>query len=70
MDRAAAVGVSVLVVTVDVPTPGKRERDLANHWTIQPRLTVRNSISFAAHPLWAARLAARPRVFAKKYADE
>jgi len=70
MERAVAIGVPVLVVTVDVPTPGKRERDLANHWTIQPQLTARNAASFAAHPAWAARLVARPRIFAKNYADE
>ncbi len=70
MERAQTIGVPLLTVTVDLATPGKRERDLANHWTIPPGLTMRTAMSFAAHPVWAARLVARPRVFLKNYADE
>ena len=67
LDRAKATGVPLLAVTVDVPVPGKRERDLANHYTITPRLTRKNASSVATHPLWALRLVRNPRIFTKNY---
>jgi len=69
LQRALAIGVPVLTVTVDVPAMGKRERDLANRWTLQPRLTLATAMSFARHPAWCFRLAANPRIYAKNYAD-
>jgi isopentenyl diphosphate isomerase/L-lactate dehydrogenase-like FMN-dependent dehydrogenase len=66
--RASAVGVELLTVTVDVPVAGNRERDIANGWTIQPRLTSSNALSVAMRPVWAYRLVREPRIFTKNYA--
>ena len=41
VDRAAAAGYDTLLVTVDVPSPGARLRDVRNGMTIPPTLTPR-----------------------------
>lgn len=38
VERAAASGYRVLMITVDTPVPGHRERDLRNGFTIPPQL--------------------------------
>jgi len=50
--RAAAAGYEALVVTVDVPVVGKRERDHRNGFTIPLSLTPRSLLDFAMHPRW------------------
>jgi (S)-mandelate dehydrogenase len=55
--RARDAGAGVLVVTLDVPAPGKRERDLANGFALPLRLGPRNLLDFALHPGWAIRMA-------------
>lgn len=57
IDRARQGGYSTMVVTVDVPVTGGRERDLRNGMVIPPRPTWTNLIDLAAHPRWLARLA-------------
>lgn len=51
--RAKAVDAPVLVVTVDVPAPGKRVRDLVNGFALPFRLTPRMALDMACHPSWA-----------------
>ncbi|MFW7347236.1 MAG: alpha-hydroxy acid oxidase [Pigmentiphaga sp.] len=51
--RALAAGFEALVVTVDVPVGGKRERDLRNDCAMPFRFTARNVAAFAARPRWA-----------------
>src|SRR3982074_632037 len=41
LERPAAAGYRTLVVTVDTPVLGRRERDLRNGATIPPRITLR-----------------------------
>lgn len=52
--RAKAAGITTLVVTVDVPGSGKRERNLRNGFqmvrTVKPTLTVK--IEALRHPAW------------------
>ena len=55
--RAEAAGYEALMITVDLPVGGKRERDLRNHFSIPFRFTPRNLLDFALHPRWAARIA-------------
>ncbi len=69
IERATTAGVEVLGVTVDVPAPGKRERDIVNGYTIQPRLTWRGAASVAVRPRWAMRVARNPRIYTKNFAD-
>ena len=53
IDRARTAGYSALMITVDLPVGGKRERDYRNDFTIPFRYTSRNVLDFASKPLWA-----------------
>jgi L-lactate dehydrogenase (cytochrome) len=59
--RARGAGISVLVLTLDVPRAGFRDRDRRNGFTIPPRVTLRALAGGAAHPAWSYRFARRPR---------
>ena len=52
VDRVAAAGYRVLVLTVDAPVAGARLRDVRNGLTIPPALTLRTFLDGAAHPAW------------------
>lgn len=52
VQRAAAAGYEALVVTLDLATGGKRERDLRNGFTVPLRPTWRTVQDFATHPSW------------------
>jgi isopentenyl diphosphate isomerase/L-lactate dehydrogenase-like FMN-dependent dehydrogenase len=58
VERARQAGCTTLVVTVDVPTTGARERDTRNGLTIPPRIGVRTAMDILRHPRWLAGLAA------------
>ena len=62
VERAAASGYRVLVVTLDVPVLGQRERDVRNGATIPPRLTLRNAIDTLRRPRWLWTIWRGPRV--------
>lgn len=51
--RAEAAGYSVLMVTVDVPTPGKRDRDIRNRLSVPFKITPEVVIELATHPTWS-----------------
>jgi (S)-mandelate dehydrogenase len=53
IERARAADYEALVVTVDLPVGGKRERDLRNEFSIPFRFTPRNVLDFASRPAWA-----------------
>jgi L-lactate dehydrogenase (cytochrome) len=53
IDRAAAAGYEVLMVTVDVPGYTPRERDIANGLSVPPRFNARTVSHIAARPSWA-----------------
>ncbi len=53
VERARAADYEALVVTVDVPVGGKRERDFRNDFSIPFRFTRRNLLDFASRPGWA-----------------
>jgi len=53
VERAQQLGYEALMVTVDVPVGGKRERDFRNDFAIRFRFTPRNLLDFASRPLWA-----------------
>jgi (S)-mandelate dehydrogenase len=52
IERARQFGYEGLMVTVDVPVGGKRERDFRNDFAIRFRFTPRNVLDFASRPLW------------------
>lgn len=57
LQRARAAGYSVLVITVDCPTGGNRERDPPNDFTLPVRATRRNVFDMARRPGWLWRMA-------------
>lgn len=54
MDRAVKAGIDVLMVTVDVPSPARRERALRSGLSMAPKISPRYLLQAAAHPLWSA----------------
>ncbi len=55
--RTEAAGIDVLVVTVDVPTPSKRDRDVRNQLQFPPRITPGFIAELVRHPSWTLGLA-------------
>lgn len=55
--RARAAGFEALVLTVDVPVSGLRERDLRHGFRVPMRLTPGTVFDMARHPAWLLRLA-------------
>jgi len=62
MQRAKAAGCSALVITVDVPMQGQRDRDVRNGLTVPPQFRLANAIDFALHPGWVWRFLTGPKV--------
>lgn len=60
--RVRAAGVRVLVVTVDVPRSGNRDRDRRNGFSMPPRVTLRALYGGARHPRWSYGFARNPRI--------
>ncbi|MCQ4271748.1 MULTISPECIES: FMN-dependent L-lactate dehydrogenase LldD [Pseudomonas] len=52
LERAKAAGVTTLVFTVDMPTPGARYRD-AHSGMSGPNAALRRVVQAMTHPLWA-----------------
>lgn len=52
LDRAKASGYKALVLTVDFPITGNRERDPRNGFTIPPKVGLRQIIDALRAPLW------------------
>lgn len=52
--RALQADYDALIVTVDFPVGGNRERDHRNDFAVPFRYTPRNLMDFAIHPGWAA----------------
>jgi len=59
IDRARAAGYEGLVITVDLPVGGKRERDLAHGLGFPMKLTHRNIGQFARKPFWSLNMLLR-----------
>ena len=53
VERAHAADYEALVIRVDLPVGGKRERDFRNHFSIPFRFSARNIADFASRPAWA-----------------
>ena len=61
-ERAARAGYRVLVVTVDVPVLGQRERDLRNGATVPPKITLANAWDTLRRPAWMMGMLRNPRI--------
>jgi L-lactate dehydrogenase (cytochrome)/(S)-mandelate dehydrogenase len=69
MERALAAGVTTLLVTVDIPVPAKRVRDLTNGLAIPLRLSLRTVFDVARHPGWLLRAARGERLGMANFVD-
>ncbi|ABH00472.1 probable L-lactate dehydrogenase (cytochrome) (plasmid) [Rhodococcus jostii RHA1] len=69
LDQASALGFGALMITVDTPTTGNRERDLRHKFATQ-RITARTLFSGAARPRWSARFLANPDVLSTRVLTE
>lgn len=54
--RAAGAGYGALVLTVDVPVSGRRERDVRNGFRLPFRPTARTLLDLASRPRWSLRM--------------
>ena len=52
IERARAADYEALVITVDLPVGGKRERDYRNDFSVPFRFTPKNMLDFARRPRW------------------
>ena len=66
--RAKAAGFSAIILTVDVPVAGNRERDHANRFTIPPKVNWRTATQTLARPAYLWELMTTPRVGAANFA--
>jgi len=53
LERARKAGFEVLVVTVDIPTETRRDRDIRNGLSVPPRFDLRTLADIVTHPRWA-----------------
>lgn len=51
--RAKAAGIDVLMVTVDVPVPPRRERTIRSGLSVVPKITIGNVVRAALRPTWS-----------------
>jgi isopentenyl diphosphate isomerase/L-lactate dehydrogenase-like FMN-dependent dehydrogenase len=53
LKRAQAAGFDTLVVTVDIPTATRRDRDIRNGLSVPPEFNFRTLLDILQHPGWA-----------------
>ncbi len=52
IERAASAGYEAIVLTVDTPVLGNRQRDVRNGLTLPPKLDLRTILDGVVHPGW------------------
>jgi isopentenyl diphosphate isomerase/L-lactate dehydrogenase-like FMN-dependent dehydrogenase len=62
IDRANRAGYEALVVTVDVPVVGKRERDLTNGMSLPVRIRPKNTLNTLRKPRWLMGILSGPEI--------
>lgn len=69
VDRCRNAGYQALVLTVDTPLSGNRERDRVNGMSIPPRWNLRNLARFALRPEWSLNAAFRCKYELANFTD-
>jgi len=67
LERARAVGCPAVVVTLDCPIVGRRERDLRNGAALPPRPSMANIANLARHPRWVSGIVRGKRATMKHF---
>ena len=53
LKRARAAGIDVVMLTIDVPVPPRRERTIRSGLSVVPKITAGNVVRAALHPFWS-----------------
>ncbi len=61
VERAREAGCTALVLTVDLPVAGPRERDIRHGFTLPPRIRLGDALDYASKLGWLWRMAQAPR---------
>ena len=69
MERARAAGFTGLILTVDVPVAGNRERDHLNAFTIPPKINAKTVTQVLGRPGYLYDMATTPEILAANWAD-
>jgi L-lactate dehydrogenase (cytochrome) len=62
LERATAAGYRAMMLTVDTPVLGQRERDMRNGVTIPFKITIGNAIDSVAHAGWLMKMARERKI--------
>src|SRR5581483_3564963 len=54
LQRASSAGYEAIVVTVDTPVLGRRERDVRRGFTLPPSIGLRTVLDGVRHPAWTS----------------
>ena len=57
LNRIEQAGYDVLIVTVDIPAPMRRDHDIRNGFTVPPEFSLRTLWQIATHPRWSMAMA-------------
>jgi L-lactate dehydrogenase (cytochrome) len=68
LEQARSAGYRAIVLTVDVPRGGSRERDARNGFTIPPRVTASSLAEGVTRPRWSADFLRHPRIISQSAA--
>lgn len=68
LQRAKAAGFAGIVLTVDTPVAGNRERDPRNHFSIPPKVSAQTAAQALARPGYLFDLATTPPIRAENFA--
>lgn len=60
IERCRAAQFHALCLTIDVPVPGNRERDLRTGMAIPPKFSLATWFDFCLHPLWSLKYVTSP----------
>lgn len=69
LERARDAGFTGVILTVDVPVAGNRERDHVNAFTIPPKINARTVSQVLARPGYLFDMATTPEIAAANWAD-
>lgn len=69
LERARSAGFTGLILTVDLPVAGHRERDLYNHFSIPPTISLSTIGQALSRPGYLLDMALTPRIAPAQYID-